>query len=205
MTRLTTAELRGYQQICGTNGAIMVIACDQRGGIRKILASDAAGQAKITDDMLGDTKSDVARYLAAMRLASCSIPSAPCRASWRRARCRAMWRCSLGSTPRATAPMRTAIISRSWFPASPPGGCASWAARAARSWSICAPTTRMPTATTSRSSASASRISRRGSAARRRVPHLSAARRGRGRLQGEISFPDRGRHAALSRRSDQRF
>ena len=64
MTRLTTAELRGYQQICGNNGAIMVIACDQRGGIRKILASDEAGQAKITNDMLGDTKSDVARYLA---------------------------------------------------------------------------------------------------------------------------------------------
>jgi len=28
MTKLTTAELRGYQQICGKNGAIMVIACD---------------------------------------------------------------------------------------------------------------------------------------------------------------------------------
>ena len=37
MTRMTTAELRGYQQICGPNGTIMVIACDQRGGIRKIL------------------------------------------------------------------------------------------------------------------------------------------------------------------------
>jgi tagatose-1,6-bisphosphate aldolase len=65
MTGLTTAELRGYQQICGKNGSIMVIACDQRGGIRKILAKTAEEQAKITDDMLGDTKSDVTRYLAA--------------------------------------------------------------------------------------------------------------------------------------------
>ena len=65
MTKLTTAELRGYQQICGKNGAIMVIACDQRGGIRKILAKTAEEQAKITDGMLGDTKSDVTRYLAA--------------------------------------------------------------------------------------------------------------------------------------------
>ena len=65
MTKLTTAELRGYQQICGKNGAIMVIACDQRGGIRKILAKTAEEQAKITDAMLGDTKSDVTRYLAA--------------------------------------------------------------------------------------------------------------------------------------------
>ena len=64
MTTLTTAELRGYQQICEKNGSIMVIACDQRGGIRKILASTPAEQAKISDTMLGDTKSDVVRYLA---------------------------------------------------------------------------------------------------------------------------------------------
>jgi tagatose-1,6-bisphosphate aldolase len=65
MTKLTTAELRGYQQICGANGAIMVIACDQRGGIRKILAKTPEEQAKISDKILGDTKSDVTRYLAA--------------------------------------------------------------------------------------------------------------------------------------------
>jgi tagatose 1,6-diphosphate aldolase len=68
---MTTAELRGYQQICGANGNIMVIACDQRGGIRKLLASDAAGQAAITDAVLGDTKSDVTRYLASH--ASCIL------------------------------------------------------------------------------------------------------------------------------------
>jgi tagatose-1,6-bisphosphate aldolase len=65
MTKMTTAELRGYQQICGSNGAIMVIACDQRGGIRKILAKSPEEQAKISDDILGDTKSDVTRFLAA--------------------------------------------------------------------------------------------------------------------------------------------
>jgi tagatose-1,6-bisphosphate aldolase len=64
-TAMTTAERRGYQQICGSNGTIMVIACDQRGGIRKLLASDAAGQAAISDQALGDTKSDVTKYLAA--------------------------------------------------------------------------------------------------------------------------------------------
>jgi tagatose-1,6-bisphosphate aldolase len=64
MTLMTTAERRGYQQICGANGLIMVIACDQRDGIRKLLAPDAEGQAKISDRMLGDTKSDVTRYLA---------------------------------------------------------------------------------------------------------------------------------------------
>lgn len=65
MRKMTTAELRGYQQICGANGAIMVIACDQRGGIRKLLADTPEEQKKITDDALGDTKSDVVRYLAA--------------------------------------------------------------------------------------------------------------------------------------------
>ena len=65
MTQMTTAELRGYQQICGKNGAIMVIACDQRGGIRKLLADTPEEQKKITDNTLGETKSDVVRYLAA--------------------------------------------------------------------------------------------------------------------------------------------
>ena len=59
MSKLTTAELRGYQQICGKNGAIMAIACDQRGGIHTLLASDPAGQKKIADATMGVTKSDV--------------------------------------------------------------------------------------------------------------------------------------------------
>ena len=64
MSRMTPSELRGYQQICGANGAILAIACDQRGGIRQLLAPDKEGQAKISDAMLGDVKCDVARYLA---------------------------------------------------------------------------------------------------------------------------------------------
>ena len=64
MTKMTTAELRGYQQICGKNGAIMVIACDQRGGNRKLLNNDPVEQAKITDHVLGDTKCDITAYLA---------------------------------------------------------------------------------------------------------------------------------------------
>jgi len=76
MAAMTTAELRGYQQICGSNGAILVIACDQRGGIRTLLASDKAEQAKITDRVLGDTKSDVVQYLAAH--APCVLLDAVC-------------------------------------------------------------------------------------------------------------------------------
>ena len=61
---MTIAELRGYQQICGDNALIMVIACDQRGGIRKILAPDAEGQKAVTNRQLGDVKCDVTRVLA---------------------------------------------------------------------------------------------------------------------------------------------
>jgi len=48
MTRMTTAELRGYQQICGDDGNIMVIACDQRGGIRKLVALQASALAQMS-------------------------------------------------------------------------------------------------------------------------------------------------------------
>ena len=76
MTKLTTAEMRGYQQICGSDGAMMVIACDQRGGMRSILAKDPAEQAAISDKVLGDTKADIARFLASK--ASCVLVDPIC-------------------------------------------------------------------------------------------------------------------------------
>ncbi len=71
MTQLTTAEYRGYQQICGADGAMMVIAADQRGGMRQIMAATPADQAAISDAMLGETKADLTRYLASQ--ASCIL------------------------------------------------------------------------------------------------------------------------------------
>jgi tagatose 1,6-diphosphate aldolase len=76
MARMTTAERRGYQQICGEDGAMMVIACDQRGGMRTLLASDPAEQAKIGNDILGHTKADITRYLASQ--ASCVLVDPIC-------------------------------------------------------------------------------------------------------------------------------
>jgi len=43
---------------------MMVIACDQRGGMRSLLAATPEEQAKIGNDVLGVTKMDIARYLA---------------------------------------------------------------------------------------------------------------------------------------------
>ena len=50
--------------ICGDDGAMMVIACDQRGGMRTILAASPEEQAKIGTDILGDTKIDIGTHLA---------------------------------------------------------------------------------------------------------------------------------------------
>lgn len=64
MTLMTTAERRGYQQICGADGAMMVIACDQRGSMRSVLAATPDEQARIGNDVLGLTKMDIASHLA---------------------------------------------------------------------------------------------------------------------------------------------
>jgi tagatose 1,6-diphosphate aldolase len=76
MSEMTTAERRGYQQICGPNGAMMVIACDQRGGMRTLLSSDPAVQKTIGTETLGDTKADITQYLASH--ASCVLVDPAC-------------------------------------------------------------------------------------------------------------------------------
>jgi tagatose-1,6-bisphosphate aldolase len=76
MVAMTTAEYRGYQQICGRDGAMMVIAADQRGGMRQIMASSREAEAAITNAMLGETKADITRYLASQ--ASCILLDPVC-------------------------------------------------------------------------------------------------------------------------------
>ncbi|MCF8516827.1 MAG: tagatose-bisphosphate aldolase [Rhodobacteraceae bacterium] len=76
MAAMTTAERRGYQQICGDDGAMMVIACDQRGGMRTLLAKTPEEQAKISNARLGLTKMDITAYLA--RHAGCVLVDPLC-------------------------------------------------------------------------------------------------------------------------------
>lgn len=64
MNKMTTAERRGYQMICDATGAMMVVACDQRGGMRTLLATTPEEQALITNETLGKTKYDITRFLA---------------------------------------------------------------------------------------------------------------------------------------------
>ncbi len=76
MSAMTTAERRGYAQICGAGGAMMVIACDQRGGMRTLLANTPEEQARISNDVLGLTKMDITAYLA--RHAGCVLVDPIC-------------------------------------------------------------------------------------------------------------------------------
>jgi tagatose-1,6-bisphosphate aldolase len=64
MNKMTTAEYRGYQQICGPDGAMMVVACDQRGAMRLLLADTDEARANISNDDLGAVKGDIVSYLA---------------------------------------------------------------------------------------------------------------------------------------------
>lgn len=64
MNKMTTAERRGYQMICDATGSMMVVACDQRGGMRTLLAASPEEQAEISNETLGKTKYDITRYLA---------------------------------------------------------------------------------------------------------------------------------------------
>ena len=76
MSSMTTAESRGYQQICGDDGAMMVVAADQRGGMRKIMAASPSEEAAITEAMLGETKADLTTHLASQ--ASCILLDPVC-------------------------------------------------------------------------------------------------------------------------------
>ena len=73
---MTSAERRGYQQICGRNGLMMVVACDQRGGMRQVLADTPEARAGIDEAALGVVKADIVRHLA--NKASCVLLDAVC-------------------------------------------------------------------------------------------------------------------------------
>ncbi len=55
---------------------MMVIACDQRGGMRTLLAATPEAQAAIGNDVLGQTKMDIAQHLA--RHAGCVLVDPVC-------------------------------------------------------------------------------------------------------------------------------
>jgi tagatose-1,6-bisphosphate aldolase len=75
-TAMTTAELRGYQQICTGGGRMLVVACDQRGGMRKVLAASPEAEKAIGIPALGAVKAQIVRHLA--NKASCVLLDPVC-------------------------------------------------------------------------------------------------------------------------------
>ncbi|MEO1104638.1 MAG: tagatose-bisphosphate aldolase [Pseudomonadota bacterium] len=77
---MTTAERRGYQQICGANGHMMVVAADQRGGMRQVLADTPEARKAIDEATLGIVKAGIVRHLAnktacVLLDAVCAVPN----------------------------------------------------------------------------------------------------------------------------------
>jgi tagatose-1,6-bisphosphate aldolase len=77
---MTTAERRGYQQICGDGRAMMVIAADQRGGMREVLATTPEARRAISDRALGEVKVALAQHLG--RHAGCILVDPLCAVPW---------------------------------------------------------------------------------------------------------------------------
>ena len=69
MASMTTSELRGYQQICGPNGAMMVVACDQRGGMRTLLVSPFPRWWLLTSKLLAGTLVSILQVYAFLLIA----------------------------------------------------------------------------------------------------------------------------------------
>ena len=77
---MTTAERRGYQQICGDGRAMMVVAADQRGGMREVLADTPEARKAISDRRLGGVKVAIAQNLAVH--AGCILVDPLCAVPW---------------------------------------------------------------------------------------------------------------------------
>jgi tagatose 1,6-diphosphate aldolase len=77
---MTTAVRRAYQQICGDGRSMMVIAADQRGGMREVLAPTPEARKAISDRRLGEVKVAIARNLAVH--AGCILVDPLCAVPW---------------------------------------------------------------------------------------------------------------------------
>ena len=63
MNELTTLERRGMAAISTPAGRMLIVAADQRNGMRAVMADAPDGPGSVTPDQLADAKSDLVRYL----------------------------------------------------------------------------------------------------------------------------------------------
>ena len=63
MNELTTLERRGMAAISTPAGRMLIVAADQRNGMKAVMTDAPAGPGSVTIDQLADAKSDLVRYL----------------------------------------------------------------------------------------------------------------------------------------------
>ena len=63
MNEMTTLERRGMAAICTPSGRMLIVAADQRNGMKAVMTDAPDGPASVTVDQLADAKSDLVRHL----------------------------------------------------------------------------------------------------------------------------------------------
>jgi len=63
MNELTTLERRAMAAISTPAGRILIVAADQRNGMKAVMTDAPAGSGSVTVDELADAKADLVRYL----------------------------------------------------------------------------------------------------------------------------------------------
>jgi sulfofructosephosphate aldolase len=63
MNELTTLERRGMAAISTPAGRMLIVAADQRNGMKAVMSDAPDGPGSVTPDQLADAKSDLVRYL----------------------------------------------------------------------------------------------------------------------------------------------
>src|SRR3546814_2923914 len=64
MNALTTSERRGMQAISTADGNMLIVAADQRNGMKAAIPDAPNGSSAITKDELAEVKADLVRHLA---------------------------------------------------------------------------------------------------------------------------------------------
>ena len=63
MNELTTLERRGMAAISTPAGRMLIVAADQRNGMKAVMTDAPDGPGSVTPDQLAEAKSDLVRYL----------------------------------------------------------------------------------------------------------------------------------------------
>ena len=63
MNELTTLERRGLARISTPSGSMLIVAADQRNGMKAVMTDAPDGPGSVTPEQLADAKSDLVRYL----------------------------------------------------------------------------------------------------------------------------------------------